>query len=228
MTVEGPVTLPTRRGGGGCTGNRTCQAGEKPASGRPHSGTRQGIRQTTVWIMRAGCLAKARPAAKTTPVVSPPAWKHSIPNRSPRRQGQAPLLRPRRPGEQQMGCQKRSLRRSTSPGAATGSHGRRTTARRTGKWQRSSPTPKRWSPAGSQLGLLDPGPQKGHGRIEHRVVKATDCLDRFEAPEHKHWLGLPSLVEITSSRSLKGVTSPQGTLKQTEIRQGGPADREGS
>lgn len=53
----------------------------------------------------------------------------------------------------------------------------------------------------------DPGPEKGHGRIEHRVVKATDFLDWFEPAERKHWLGLRSLVEITSTRQLKGETS---------------------
>jgi hypothetical protein len=58
---------------------------------------------------------------------------------------------------------------------------------------------------GSRISSHDPGPEKGHGRIEHRVVKVTDYLDWFEPSERKHWLGLRSLVEITSTRSLKGV-----------------------
>jgi len=62
---------------------------------------------------------------------------------------------------------------------------------------------------GSRISLHDPGPEKGHGRIEHRVVKVTDYLDWFEPSERKHWLGLRSLVEITSSRSLKGETSTE-------------------
>jgi hypothetical protein len=53
---------------------------------------------------------------------------------------------------------------------------------------------------GSQVDLHDPGPERGRGRIEHRVVKAADCLDWFEPSEPKHWLMLRSLVEITSSR----------------------------
>jgi predicted transposase YbfD/YdcC len=53
----------------------------------------------------------------------------------------------------------------------------------------------------------DPGMERGHGRVEHRVVKVTDYLDWFEPSERKHWLGLRSLVEITSTRQLKGETS---------------------
>jgi hypothetical protein len=60
---------------------------------------------------------------------------------------------------------------------------------------------------GSQVHYHDPGPEKAHGRIEHRLVKATDYLDWFEPAERKHWLGLRSLVEITSIRQLKGETS---------------------
>ena len=39
---------------------------------------------------------------------------------------------------------------------------------------------------GSRISLHDPGPEKGHGRIEHRVVKVTDYLDWFEPSERKH------------------------------------------
>lgn len=60
---------------------------------------------------------------------------------------------------------------------------------------------------GSQVRDHDPGPEKSHGRLEHRVVKVTDYLDWFEPAERKHWLGLRSLVEITSTRQLKGETS---------------------
>lgn len=62
---------------------------------------------------------------------------------------------------------------------------------------------------GNQVRHHDPGPEKSHGRIELRVVKATDYLDRFEPSERKHWLGLRSLVEITSTRQLKGQTSTE-------------------
>ena len=62
---------------------------------------------------------------------------------------------------------------------------------------------------GSQVRHHDPGPEKSHGRIEHRVVKVTDYLDWFESDERKHWLGLRSLVEITSTRELKGRTSTE-------------------
>lgn len=44
--------------------------------------------------------------------------------------------------------------------------------------------------------------EKGHGRIEQRSVKVTDYLDWIEPAERKHWLGLRTLVEITSSREL--------------------------
>lgn len=53
----------------------------------------------------------------------------------------------------------------------------------------------------------DPGPEKGHGRIERRAVRVTDYLDWFEPAERKHWLGLRSLVEISSTREIKGGTS---------------------
>jgi predicted transposase YbfD/YdcC len=53
----------------------------------------------------------------------------------------------------------------------------------------------------------DSGWEKGHGRIERRVVKVTDYLDWFQPTERKHWLGLRSLVEITSTRQIKGETS---------------------
>ena len=70
-------------------------------------------------------------------------------------------------------------------------------------------------PAALQYGLskgaivehCDPGLEKGHGRIERRVVRVTDYLDWFEPAERKHWLGLRSLVEITSTREIKGQTS---------------------
>ena len=62
---------------------------------------------------------------------------------------------------------------------------------------------------GSQVRHHDSGPEKSHGRIEQRVVKATDYLDWFEPAERKHWLGLRSLVEITSTRQLKGQTSTE-------------------
>ena len=56
---------------------------------------------------------------------------------------------------------------------------------------------------GATLACHDPGPEKGHGRIEHRTVRVTDYLDWFEPTERKHWLGLRSLVEITSTRHIK-------------------------
>jgi len=62
---------------------------------------------------------------------------------------------------------------------------------------------------GSVVAHHDPGMEKGHGRIEHRVVKTTDYLDWFEPTERKHWLGLRSLVEITSTRQLKGESSTE-------------------
>ena len=46
------------------------------------------------------------------------------------------------------------------------------------------------------------GAEKGHGRIEQRSVKVTDYLDWFEPDERKHWLGLRSVVEVTSTREL--------------------------
>ena len=52
--------------------------------------------------------------------------------------------------------------------------------------------------------------EKGHGRIEQRSVKATDYLDWIEPAERKHWLGLRTLVEVTSYRELKsGKTSTE-------------------
>jgi hypothetical protein len=42
---------------------------------------------------------------------------------------------------------------------------------------------------GNKVRHHDPGPEKSHGRIEQRVVKATDYLDWFEPAEPKHWLG---------------------------------------
>jgi predicted transposase YbfD/YdcC len=62
---------------------------------------------------------------------------------------------------------------------------------------------------GHQVRHHDPGKEKGHGRIEQRVVKVTDYLDWFEPSERKHWLGLRSLVEITSTRWLNGETSTE-------------------
>jgi len=56
---------------------------------------------------------------------------------------------------------------------------------------------------GAALAYHNPGPEKGHGRIEHRTVRVTDYLDWFEPAERKHWLGLRSLVEITSTRQIK-------------------------
>lgn len=46
------------------------------------------------------------------------------------------------------------------------------------------------------------GAEKGHGRIEQRSIKVTDYLDWFEPDERKHWLGLRSVVEVTSIREL--------------------------
>lgn len=46
------------------------------------------------------------------------------------------------------------------------------------------------------------GAEKGHGRIEHRSIKVTDYLDWLEPAERKHWLGLRSVVEVTSTREL--------------------------
>jgi predicted transposase YbfD/YdcC len=46
--------------------------------------------------------------------------------------------------------------------------------------------------------------EKGHGRIEQRSAKATDYLDWMDPSERKHWLGLRTLLEITSYRELKG------------------------
>ena len=46
------------------------------------------------------------------------------------------------------------------------------------------------------------GAEKGHGRIEQRSIKVTDYLDWFEPDERKHWLGLRSVVEVTSTREL--------------------------
>jgi predicted transposase YbfD/YdcC len=46
------------------------------------------------------------------------------------------------------------------------------------------------------------GVEKGHGRIEQRSIKVTDYLDWFEPDERKHWLGLRSVVEVTSTREL--------------------------
>jgi hypothetical protein len=62
---------------------------------------------------------------------------------------------------------------------------------------------------GNQVRHHDPGPEESHGRIEQRVVKATDYLDWFEPAERKHWLGLRTLVEMTSTRQLKGQTSTE-------------------
>ena len=60
---------------------------------------------------------------------------------------------------------------------------------------------------GALVGHCDPGLEKGHGRIERRVVRVTDHLDWFEPAERKHWLGLRSLVDITSTREIKGQAS---------------------
>jgi predicted transposase YbfD/YdcC len=62
---------------------------------------------------------------------------------------------------------------------------------------------------GSQVRHHNSGPEKSHDRIEQRIVKATDYLDWFEPAERKYWLGLHSLVEITSTRQLKGQTSTE-------------------
>lgn len=54
------------------------------------------------------------------------------------------------------------------------------------------------------------GAEKGHGRIEQRSIKVTDYLDWFEPDERKHWLGLRSVVEVTSIRELNnGTTSKE-------------------
>jgi predicted transposase YbfD/YdcC len=45
--------------------------------------------------------------------------------------------------------------------------------------------------------------EKGHGRIEQRSIKVTNYIDWIDAVERKEWLGLRSLIEITSSRELK-------------------------
>ena len=62
---------------------------------------------------------------------------------------------------------------------------------------------------GHQVDHHDTGPEKSHGRIERRIVKVTDYLDWFEPTERKHWLGLRSLVEITSIREHQGETSTE-------------------
>ena len=46
------------------------------------------------------------------------------------------------------------------------------------------------------------GAEKGHGRIEQRSIKATDYLDWLEPQERKDWLGLRSVIEVTSTREL--------------------------
>jgi predicted transposase YbfD/YdcC len=53
----------------------------------------------------------------------------------------------------------------------------------------------------------DSGAEKSHGRIEQRLVKVTDYLDWLDPAERKEWLGLSSLIEVTSQRELKGQTS---------------------
>jgi len=50
--------------------------------------------------------------------------------------------------------------------------------------------------------------EKGHGRIEQRSIRVTDYLDWFEPAERKHWLGLGSIVEVTSTRDT-GKTSSE-------------------
>jgi predicted transposase YbfD/YdcC len=60
---------------------------------------------------------------------------------------------------------------------------------------------------GATVTLHDSGHEKGHGRTERRVVKATDYLDWLEPAERKLWLGLRSIVEVTSTRETKGVES---------------------
>ncbi len=72
--------------------------------------------------------------------------------------------------------------------------------------------PRRWSTGrkkGHEVDHHDSGPEKSHGRIERRIVKATGYLDWFEPAERKHWLGLRSLVEITSIRGHKGEISTE-------------------
>ena len=60
---------------------------------------------------------------------------------------------------------------------------------------------------GANLACHDPGPEKGHGRIEHRTVRGTDYPDWLEPAERKHRLGLCILVEITSTRQIKDEVS---------------------
>lgn len=60
---------------------------------------------------------------------------------------------------------------------------------------------------GRKVADHDSGWEKGHGRMEHRAVKVTDYLDWLDPEERKHWLGLRSLVEITSTREIKGKRS---------------------
>ncbi|MEP3212164.1 MAG: hypothetical protein ABJQ29_03125 [Luteolibacter sp.] len=55
----------------------------------------------------------------------------------------------------------------------------------------------------------DSGPEKGHGRTEQRVVRATDYLDWFEPAERKHWLGLRCLVDITRTCGFRRETSSE-------------------
>jgi predicted transposase YbfD/YdcC len=58
------------------------------------------------------------------------------------------------------------------------------------------------SSQGRVVAVHQSGVEKGHGRIEQRTVKVTDYLDWIEPAERKHWLGLRSVVELTSEREL--------------------------
>jgi predicted transposase YbfD/YdcC len=48
--------------------------------------------------------------------------------------------------------------------------------------------------------------EKGHGRIEKRVCTVTDDIDWLRS-EHSHWKDLRSVVEIESTRDIKGQVS---------------------
>jgi predicted transposase YbfD/YdcC len=48
--------------------------------------------------------------------------------------------------------------------------------------------------------------EKGHGRIEKRLCTVTDDIDWLRA-EHPHWNNLRSVVEIESTRDIKGEVS---------------------
>jgi predicted transposase YbfD/YdcC len=50
------------------------------------------------------------------------------------------------------------------------------------------------------------GIEKGHGRIEKRICTVTDDIDWLRA-DHPHWHDLRSVVEIESTRDIKGQIS---------------------